>query len=69
MTATCSGDCFVQLLIPAQQAFCMKRAREEDLLARVSALCQDADTVTVDMAVDEIREFGFEASVFWVCFP
>jgi hypothetical protein len=45
----------------------MKRAREEDLLARVSALCQDADTVTVDMAVDEIREFGFEASVSWVC--
>jgi hypothetical protein len=41
----------------------MKRAREEDLLARVSALCQDAETITVDMAVDEIREFGFEVSV------
>ena len=38
----------------------MKRAREEDLLQRVNDMCRDADDITVDMAMREIREHGFE---------
>jgi hypothetical protein len=37
-----------------------KRLREEDLLERVRDLCDDPAQITVDIAVDEIREHGFK---------
>jgi hypothetical protein len=37
-----------------------KRLREEDLLERVRDLCDDPTQITVELAVDEIREHGFK---------